>query len=328
MEKLIWSLWWQGEDNAPPPVRLCLASIRRNANGAKVIVLDKDTYQRYITLPEHILEKFAKGQISRTHLSDIIRMLLVRDHGGLWFDSTIYVNAPIPDEVFSLDFYSLKGGCLWTSFLFGGAKGAPLCKAMCFALDFYWKENESFIAYLMMDRFFEMFIEMSPSLHETVAAIPVYDGSFWDFGNRRNEAAELHEIDGQFQKLSYKYACKAHSGGGMTLYGKALQAYGFPVEDYTPNISAGSRREARLASQNIVRKAWARLTYVLDIAQTCREFGTHVAVWEFLYYCVGLLSRRFRHYAGEHLNNAVKDYLRETARRALAAAEVETRVNG
>ena len=55
MERWIWTMWWQGEESAPLPVKLCLASIRRNANGAEVVVLDRDTYRQYVTVPERIL---------------------------------------------------------------------------------------------------------------------------------------------------------------------------------------------------------------------------------------------------------------------------------
>lgn len=316
-------MWWQGEDNAPLPVRLCLASIRRNANGAEVIVLDKDTYGQYVTLSEHILEKFDKGLITITQLSDVIRFMLLRDHGGLWLDSTIFVMAPIPDEVFSLDLFSLRrtpsereaativAGQRWSSYLVGGAKGAPLFNAMCHCFDTYWGKHSFLIAYLLVDYFFDMLTEMSKPLHDAVAAIPVYNGDSWDFLHRRNEAGDLSELNGVFQKLSWKFTYRIYSGGGLTLYAKALQAYGLPLEDYA-------------AKDGFAEKIWSRLATVQKIPKKCRDFGVRVAIWELLDTCLGPVSNRIYLYTKRHLISAVKERLRGTVKEALAAAESET----
>lgn len=52
MERIIWTLWWQGEENAPDLVKACIASMRAHANGADVRVLDERNCASYLTLPE------------------------------------------------------------------------------------------------------------------------------------------------------------------------------------------------------------------------------------------------------------------------------------
>ena len=90
-EGVIWSMWWQGEENLPKVVQLCRASLKRHCGNHKIIIITKDNYKDYVTLPEHIISKVQAGYISLTHLSDIIRAELLVKYGGLWIDSTIFV---------------------------------------------------------------------------------------------------------------------------------------------------------------------------------------------------------------------------------------------
>ncbi|MBQ7073583.1 hypothetical protein IJM86_00620 [bacterium] len=45
-----------------------------------MILLTRDNYENYIKLPEFILQKVKKKEISITHLSDIIRMALLKEY--------------------------------------------------------------------------------------------------------------------------------------------------------------------------------------------------------------------------------------------------------
>ena len=100
----IWVMWWQGESSAPELVRMCIDSMRKNANGAEVVVIDKNNYYQYADIPSYIIEKHEKGYISFAQLSDIMRIYLISSHGGLWLDSTIYVSQKIPSEIFEKTF--------------------------------------------------------------------------------------------------------------------------------------------------------------------------------------------------------------------------------
>lgn len=60
MEKIVWTLWWQGEDKAPDIVKACINSMRTNIPYAKVVVLNQFNIQEYIKIPEYIIDKFKK----------------------------------------------------------------------------------------------------------------------------------------------------------------------------------------------------------------------------------------------------------------------------
>jgi hypothetical protein len=92
----IWVMWWQGEDNMPEIIRLCYLNLIKNANHNEVILIHHKNYQNYITLPDYIIDKVENEVITITHLSDLIRAILLSEYGGLWIDATILVTKPLP----------------------------------------------------------------------------------------------------------------------------------------------------------------------------------------------------------------------------------------
>lgn len=90
----IWTLWWQGLEQAPEIVKVCLKSQRENmvSKGFKYTVITKDNWKQFIDLPKHIIEKMENGKITLTHFSDIIRAELLKQYGGIWIDATVFCN--------------------------------------------------------------------------------------------------------------------------------------------------------------------------------------------------------------------------------------------
>ena len=89
--KNIWVFWWQGKDRMPSLVEKCYQSVIRNKGRRHVILITKDNIKQYATIPDYIYEKVNNGEITLTHLSDILRFNLLNEYGGLWIDSTIYL---------------------------------------------------------------------------------------------------------------------------------------------------------------------------------------------------------------------------------------------
>lgn len=125
----IWVMWWQGYDQMPAIVRSCFHSIQEhNKTGLDVVLITKDNYKKYTTVPQYVIDKVNNGIITFTHFSDIIRMTLLADHGGLWMDSTMFLTRDVTKEMVSRPFFSLKteesplyvSACKWTGFLMGG----------------------------------------------------------------------------------------------------------------------------------------------------------------------------------------------------------------
>lgn len=78
-----------------------------------MVLITKDNYAEYITLPNHILDKMAKGEMTLTHFFDIVRMALFYKHGRLWIDYREYR----PEEIFENDFLTLKTKDLFPDFI-------------------------------------------------------------------------------------------------------------------------------------------------------------------------------------------------------------------
>lgn len=47
-----------------------------------------ENYKHYVDFPEYIEEKFQKGQIGMAHFSDLLRISLLAQWGGMWIDAT------------------------------------------------------------------------------------------------------------------------------------------------------------------------------------------------------------------------------------------------
>ncbi len=105
----IFTLWLQGEKNAPPLVQACFASIRKHC-AQELVILDKDTVFDYITLPEVIVQKYRAGKIKHAHFADICRVELLYRHGGIWMDSTIFATGTIPQWIIDQDFFVYMTG--------------------------------------------------------------------------------------------------------------------------------------------------------------------------------------------------------------------------
>ena len=158
--RYIWVMWWQGEQSAPELVKMCIESIRRNANGAEVVVITKDNFRDYADIPEYIIQKHEKGYVSFAQLSDIMRVFLISKHGGLWLDSTIYVSQPIPEDIFSKPLYSLHTSYKKTPFVqndrihcfvLGGTPGSKPFMFERELLSDYWKSRNVIIDYYLLD---------------------------------------------------------------------------------------------------------------------------------------------------------------------------------
>ena len=156
----IWMFWWQGENSMPPIVQKCyqLANVHAPKDHP-VILVTKQNIQKYVSIPNYILEKVQRNIISLTHFSDILRMSLLWQYGGLWMDATMYTASDIPEKVFSNAFFSVRtpmdgewvSRCLWTGFFMGGVKGHPLFGFVRQLFYDYWRNHNELLDYFLID---------------------------------------------------------------------------------------------------------------------------------------------------------------------------------
>ena len=99
MRKIIWTCWFQGLRQAPELVRKCLASWHERNPEWDFRVLDASTISRYVDLGAHI--DLTRQSITAASLSDILRVLLLHEYGGVWVDATVralWRSEPAPEH--------------------------------------------------------------------------------------------------------------------------------------------------------------------------------------------------------------------------------------
>lgn len=111
--KIIWVLWWQGEENMPDIPKACLKSLRKWASGWDIRTLTEKNYQEYVNLDDVLKfrNQYFKGRPRLTiqYMSDLIRTRLLYKYGGIWIDATMFVSN---DRIFrlidTLPFFTIK----------------------------------------------------------------------------------------------------------------------------------------------------------------------------------------------------------------------------
>lgn len=92
MVKKIWFLWYQGKCNMPRLVEECFNSWHRHNTEYDIIFLDKNNFSEHVEIESKILEN---KNITLQALSDIIRVNLLNQNGGVWVDATCYCMKPL-----------------------------------------------------------------------------------------------------------------------------------------------------------------------------------------------------------------------------------------
>ena len=156
----IWILWWQGIENAPLIVKKCIESVMSNANKHSVVIIDKNNYAKYIKLPEYIIKKVENQIITITQFSDILRMSLLYEHGGIWMDATIFAVSDFSKDFSKYSIYSIKH-CkfseyhvckgMWSGFFLAASKGNCIVKLFRDFFLEYWKFENCLITYFLID---------------------------------------------------------------------------------------------------------------------------------------------------------------------------------
>lgn len=142
MIQTIYMLWYQGFENAPDVVNKCVDSWKYYNPDWDIVLLDQNNLHHYVDIDKYL--DLTKKNISLTHLSDIIRVLLLEKHGGLWTDATTFCNRPLnewlPDYI-DEDFFAFNKPwpnlMLNTWFLYSKKNSYIIKKWMKLTIEYY-----------------------------------------------------------------------------------------------------------------------------------------------------------------------------------------------
>ena len=251
----VWFLWWQGEELMPPVVKICYQTLLKFSNGHKVNLVTENNYKDFVNIPEYILKKVSKKNISLTHLSDILRLCLLYEHGGLWIDSTVLLScplAPLPKICAHLGFWTPKDDgsiittCFkannwivregrWLTFCFYSSKRNILTEFVMTMFLVYVKNKNIMIDYFLFDYFIAIAYDVIQEVRIMIDSVPENNPKVHEIYHRLNLNYEYNkelfdEICSKtfFHKLNMKDELKQYTKDGK------LTNYGYIINNYPP----------------------------------------------------------------------------------------------
>lgn len=200
--KRVWTCWLQGFDNAPAMVQVCQESMRRYLTGREIIQLTYENYKDYVTLPEHIVRKYERGQIPPALFADLLRLEVLIQYGGTWMDATMLCTEPglmAKDswlrEIMDCDLFMFqalrKGDPRFygiSNWFITARPGSRPLMVLRDVLTEYWRNNCVTLDYYMFHDFFYTIAQLYP---EEIAAMP-----------RRNRLGPLRLLQGKGYEMT------------------------------------------------------------------------------------------------------------------------------
>lgn len=176
----VWVCWLQGMEHAPAIVKRCYQSLLDHLPDKDIVLLTEKNYRNWVTFPEHIQKKIDNGIITRTHMTDFLRLELLEHYGGTWIDATVFCTGKnIPAFVWNSNFFiyqimkpGLDGHAARTSSWFITAcTNHPILLLTKELLYEYWKNQTIMVDYFLIHDFIELAIEAYPN--EWLKVVPV-----------------------------------------------------------------------------------------------------------------------------------------------------------
>ncbi|HWD37677.1 MAG TPA: FkbM family methyltransferase [Fimbriimonas sp.] len=135
MPRMIYSLWLQGRQSAPEIVEYNFQRWERLNPGYELRVLDEKAV-------DELLKDcgLATGSISKQGLSDVVRLRLLKEHGGVWTDASVLPILPLDDwlpaATQAIEFFAFEREDVpLSSWFLAVGQSNPI-------VDMWWKEVE------------------------------------------------------------------------------------------------------------------------------------------------------------------------------------------
>lgn len=234
----IWVMWWQGEALMPPVVKACYRHLISNSGQDKVTLITSENVGRFVQLPPHILSKFDSGKMKLAHLSDVIRVMLLNQYGGLWIDATILTNGDYLNALRG-DFFTLRKDGMFPEFIFRGKwlvsllylKYPQSAFASCMNEIFnkYWADHNDAVDYLFFDYLIVLMAGKIKSVSNAIDSVPETPGFYrMNMESMLPFQAKAYQSlfeSAPFHKLTYRKDLPVKDQQGL------LTNYGFLVSE-------------------------------------------------------------------------------------------------
>ena len=181
LNKTVWILWLQGWQQAPWLVRRFAESWEANNPGWNVEYVTLDNLESYVDDIDYIYDQ-AKN-ISPQAKSDIIRLSLLKNHGGVWADATMLCMQPLGTWMEA----AVQPAGLWmyhgasvgmsdnpvmrakhgpASWFIASEQNSLMIREWKRACDRYWSVNDTAHSYFWLDYLFREVFDSSAEFRE------------------------------------------------------------------------------------------------------------------------------------------------------------------
>jgi len=157
-------------------VKSCLNSWERYNPNWDLRCLDASSVEHYIPLTQNI--DLNKKTLTAASLSDVLRILLLHEFGGLWVDATLLCNRPLDDwlpEVMGRGFFAFAGPVPsrpLASWFLSADSNHYLASAWCRQTIGYWSGRTKTGDYFWFHHLFREMIETDPQAAEAWSRVP------------------------------------------------------------------------------------------------------------------------------------------------------------
>lgn len=182
--KYIWVCWWQGEQEMSPIVKECYRRICNYNKNKNVILITEKNLKDWVSFPDYILKKYQQGIITKTHFSDLLRMELLKEYGGVWMDITLLTFGAVPEEFYRFPVYTGRfpynkmdynvSKNRWTSYFWVSRySNNILFRYMSDFWRTYWKQKDELIEYFLVDYALDFGYCNIPAMKQELDAVPL-----------------------------------------------------------------------------------------------------------------------------------------------------------
>jgi hypothetical protein len=216
----IWQFWDNPNGRTTPEiVKASFESIKRNKGDFDHKILDNSSIGNYSDLPGYVFDRLKSGKMIYAHFADLLRLNLLKNHGGIWMDATLYMTGSVSQSIINEDFFVFLTDKLtdfpysfMQNFFVRAKKDSYLCEAwyqMCIE---YWKKEIKSVDYFQHQLMFKALVYSNPTAKMLFAQMPhISEDEVIQFNNRLFEKFDANEWErimnlSFFQKTTYRKA--------------------------------------------------------------------------------------------------------------------------
>ena len=175
--RVVWTLWLQGWDAAPPLVQACLRSWQQRNPTWTVRPLTAENIREHLDLATIYPDVNLAGTPPVT-VSDLVRIALLAEHGGVWADSTTFCVTPLDewlhDHTTSGFFAFARPGPdrMLSNWFLASQPGHPLTVELRDRVQAYWRDRPAPDHYFWFHRLFGEAYRTAETVREVWDATP------------------------------------------------------------------------------------------------------------------------------------------------------------